>query len=307
MTSLLNLTSYMDETGHLDDPNLEYVGMAGFVAPRGAWEVFDTGWNDLMRNACLTRPFHMKDFAHSQGQFESWKGKEDMRRAFFGRAMKLIVETGGTPVGAIVSLSSFRSLTNEQQRGFLDPYYVAFQTVTRGAAIEAVFEDPEESVAMVYAYQSEYGTNNGGRAEQLWHAMKKHYEHGKRMGSYSSGTPADLAPIQAADIFAYELSHEFESRVKRPDADMRWGLRQIVSMYGIPSPQIRLFDRRELLRTIKESHWPDQAGAEDLDNNQERSAHASMMSWLIQRGQFTSDHYADFLEAVRVNRGVTQP
>ncbi len=303
MVSELNLASYMDETGHPDDPKLEYVGMAGFVAPAGAWEVFEGAWDDLLRNACLKAPFHMKEFAHSEGQFESWKGKEDIRRAFFGRAMNLILETRGTPIGAIVSLSAFRSLTKEQRTSYLSPYYVAFQTVTRGAAIEAVFEQPHEKVAMVYAYQEEFGANEGGRAEQLWHAMKKYYEHGNRMGSYAPGEPADLAPLQAADIFAYELSHEFESRVKRPNAEMRWGLRQIVSMYNIPSPQIRLFDRKELLRTIKESHWPDQTGVEELDDSQEQSAHESMMKWLIHRGQFTASHFDGFIEAVPLNLG----
>ncbi|MGH9493461.1 MAG: hypothetical protein ACRD3B_00585, partial [Candidatus Sulfotelmatobacter sp.] len=123
------------------------------------------------------------------------------------------------------------------------------------------------------------------------------------MGTYASGTPADLCPLQAADIFAYELSHEFESRRKRPDADMRWGLRQIIGMYRIPSPQIRLLDRKELLRTIKESNFPDQTGVNELDDSQERSAHDNMMRWLLQRGQFGSDHYASFMEAAQVVLG----
>jgi hypothetical protein len=42
--------------------------------------------------------------------------------------------------------------------------------------------------------------------------------------------PGDLCSLQAADLFAYEPSHEFENRVKRPKDDMRWGLRQIVSI-----------------------------------------------------------------------------
>jgi hypothetical protein len=297
MASLLNLTSFMDETGHPDDPNLEYVGMAGFVAPSGTWEVFDASWQDLMRNAGLSEPFHMKDFAHSLGQFKLWKGKEEMRRAFLGRAMDLIVETRSKPIGAIVSVSGFRSLTQEQKGSYVNPYYIGFQFVTRGAAIEAMFEDPDEKVAMVYAYQGEYGTDNGGRAEQLWHAIKKHTDFGKRMGSYTSGTPRNLCPLQAADIFAYELSHEFESRVKRPDAAMRWGLRQIIGMYRIPSPQIRLLDRKELLRTVKEGHFPDQTGVDELDSNQEQSAHESMMKWLLERGQFTEEQFSGFMEA----------
>ena len=305
MASVLNLTSYMDETGHPDDPNLEYVGMAGFVAPFGAWEVFESAWEDLMRNAGLSEPFHMKDFAHSVGQFKPWKGKEEIRRAFFGWAMNLIVETRATPIGAIVSLSGFRSLTESQRSSYLSPYYIGFQNVTRGAAIEAMFEEHEEKVAMVYAYQSEYGTNNGGRAEQLWHAIRKHTDFGSRMGSYASATPAELSPLQAADIFAYELSHEFESRVKRTNADVRWGLRQIFGMYRIPSPQIRLLDRKELLRTIKESHFPDQTGVAELDDNQEQSAHESMMKWFLERGQFTAEQFSDFMEATAAILGHT--
>jgi len=291
----------MDETGHPDDPNLEYVGMAGFVASAGAWEVFADGWHNLMRNAGLREPFHMVDFAHSIGQFASWKKDEALRRAFLSRAVQLIVETQATPIGAIVSMSAFRSLTEKQQSTFLDPYYIAFQHCTRGAAIEAMFEEADEKVAMVYSYQSEYGTDTRGRAEQLWYAMKKHYEHGNRMGAYASGIPGEKCALQAADLFAYELSHEFESRVKRPNDDMRWALRQIIAMYRIPVPQIIFLDRKELLRRIKESGHPDQTGVEEIDDNQMRSAQESMMKWLIERGQFNPGHFDAFVDAMNAN------
>lgn len=288
---MLNLTSYTDETGHPDDPKVEYVGMAGFVAPRGAWELFESGWNDLLKNAGLVAPFHMIDFAHSNGQFRSWKGNEETRRAFLGRALNLIVETGATPVGAVVSTSSFKTLTLEQQSHFNDPYYLAFQNCTRGIAIQAVFEEPQEKVAMIYSYNPEYGLNNGGRAEQLWYAIKAGWDHGNRMGSYATGIPSDHSALQAADLFAYELSHEFENRVKRPKDNMRWGLRQILGMYRTASLRINLFDRKELLRIIKESNWPDQTGVEELGSYRGQSAQESMMKWLIERGGFAIDNY----------------
>ena len=291
----------MDETGHPDDPTLEFVGMAGFVAPAGAWDVFNEGWVDLLRNAGLRKPFHMVDFAHSKGQFAAWKNNEQVRRSFLARAVALIVETQATPIGAIVSLSAFRSLTLDQQTSFLDPYYVAFQTCTRGAAIEAVFEEPDEKVAMVYAYQSQYGTNKGGRAEALWRAIKKHYDHGSRLGSYASSTPGERYPLQAADLFAYELSHEFESRIKRPSADMRWSLRQIVAMYRIPVPQILFFDRKELLRRVKESRFPDQTGVSEIHDNQMLSAQESMVVWLLERGQLKKGHFEAFVDAIEAN------
>ena len=78
------LTGYFDETGHADDPVLHFAGMAGFVAPYGAWVNFEAEWKDTLKNALLPEPSHMKDFAHSTGQFKGWKGKEEKRRMLFG-------------------------------------------------------------------------------------------------------------------------------------------------------------------------------------------------------------------------------
>ena len=285
---MLDLTAYFDETGHADDPVLNFAGMAGFVAPRGRWLNFDDQWNDTLSNAGLSDPFHMKEFAHSTGQFKSWKKCEDKRRQLLSRLVEIVRETKATPIGAAVSLRAFETLTPTQQSEFRDPYYICFQTCTRGAAIETVFEEPSEKVAMVYAFNEEYGTANAHNgAEALWHAMKKYVtldcNMGSRMGSYESSTPADASPLQAADLFAYELCHEFENRIKRPCDKMRWGLRQILRMCTIPIPQIILFDRKELLRRILESHWHDRTGVEEVSNSQMHSAQEAMMAWLVER------------------------
>ena len=288
---MLMLTAYFDETGHADDPILNFAGMAGFVAPHAKWLNFEDQWRDTLKNAGLLDPFHMKEFAHSTGQFKSWKEREDQRRLLFGRLIEIIRETKAKPIGAAVHLHAFKTLTATQQSQFRDPYYVCFQTCTRGAALEAVFEDPSEKVAMVYAFNKEYGSSNAkSGAEALWHAIKKYVtldcNLGSRMGSYASSTPRETLPLQAADLFAYELCHEFENRIKRPRDKMRWGLRQILRMYQIPSPQIILFDRKELLRRILESGWEDQTGVEEVSNAQMLSAQESMMRWLVERGEF---------------------
>ena len=95
-----------------------------------------------------------------------------------------------------------------------------------------------EPVSMVYAYQEEFGaiesgstqTRQQGRAEQLWHAMKSQDNPFTQfMGAYSSSLAKDVAALQAADLFAYELTKEFENRVSRPNDSMRWALRQLLS------------------------------------------------------------------------------
>jgi hypothetical protein len=281
---MFNYTSYCDESGHSEDPTLLYAGMAGFVAPAGAWEVFEGEWKELLRNAGFSQ-LHMKDFAHSEGEFARWKGKEHEaeRQAFLGRALEIIRNTNATPVGAVVSLRDFASLTEGQKKSFLNPYYVAFQTCTRGSAIHALFETPEEKVAMVYSYNEEYGANEGGRAHQLWEAMKKSIDWRYRMGSYASNTPVELCPLQAADFLAYELCHEFENQIKRPKNGMRFPLTQMLQMVKSPIPKIVLFDRKELLRRVKESRFLDQTGVEEVAPDQMVVAASGMTRWMMER------------------------
>jgi hypothetical protein len=172
----------------------------------------------------------------------------------------------------VVSIEDFNSLSERQRRSFRDPYYVAFQLCTRGAAVEAMGIEPEK-VAMVYSYNQEFGAtkpqevysvDQAGGAEKLWHAMKDFTDYGRWMGAYSSSTPAEVVQLQAADLFAYELTKEFENLKLRPKDRMRWGLRQILKLADPEFSLIRFLDRKELLRIIKESTLPCQDGVDEV-------------------------------------------
>ena len=293
---MLRLTAYLDESGHSKNPETRFVGMAGFVAPLEKWEAFVVSWRKTLDAFSLKDAFHMKDFAHSTGQFAvGWKAEKQKREDLFGKLIDTIKATGGTPVGAIVSLEGYESLTECQRSAFKGPYYIAFQICTRGAAIAAHFLPIEERVDMVYAYNEEFGAikpaemysvDHAGNAEQLWHAIKDHTDFGQRMGKYASGTPAELVQVQAADVVAYELAKEFENRINRPNDEMRYGLRQILRMVPI-FPKFQLLDRLELLRIVKENRFACQVGVDELEDNQMLSAMQAMLKWFVERGQFT--------------------
>lgn len=290
----LKLVAYMDETGHSDDPRCHFAGMAGFVASERHWEGLAEYWKTVMDYFKLTEPFHMKDYAHSRGQFTSWKGDEPKRRSLLNALVQGILAIKPTPVGTIVSIEDFRGLSEEQRSGFKDPYYIAFQRCTRGASLEAMGIEPE-TVSMVYSYNHEFGAtkaqefysvDQSGLAEQLWHSMKSHTDFGKWMGSYASSTPGENIQLQAADLFAYELSKEFEMLRIRPDGQMRWALQQILGLIKYPFAFISLMDRLELLRIIKESDWPCKENIEEIENTdmQMASAREKLLSWLRERG-----------------------
>lgn len=287
------VTSYMDETGHSDDPNFRFAEMAGFVAPADLWEKFGKTWQEILDLFRLKEPFHMKDFAHSAGQFKDWKNKETKRQILFKALVKLILKIDAVPIGAIVSLDDFETLSERQRKALIDPYYLAFQTCTKGAAIVAASRPPEKAV-MVYSYNQEfgatkprevYGVDQAGRAEQLWHAMKDSTDFGRWMGAYSSGYPSEIVQLQAADLFAYELAKEFQNLISRPKDKMRWGLRQILPLVTSPWPMVRLFDRKELLRLIIEGNLPYTEGTEEVAdiNKQLIAEHWRRAKWLRQR------------------------
>jgi hypothetical protein len=262
---MLGLSAYFDESGHSEDAKCRFVGMGGLCAPAVAWTEFDSKWQAILDKYCEGEPFHATDFANQQKPFDGWK--EEKRRQFLGGLIRTIKETGARPFGAVVSLDAYEVICHGIpgfKRAMLDPYYLCFQDVTRAAAVSLIgysignlynwkeFEETEK-VDMVYAYQKQFGAISSpegtqrqsmGRAESLWHTIKDSNPHfGKWMGSYSSALADDLNFLQAADLFAYELTHEFENRVTRPEEPMRWGLAQLLpgswrdflhKFYGVP-------------------------------------------------------------------------
>lgn len=163
-------------------------------------------------------------------------------------------------------------MSRDQQTVLKSPYNLCFQVCTRGAAIFAG-PGPEDSVKMVYSENLEYGAIESqphtpekqlGNSARLWHAMKSMTIHGQWMHSCTFSTPTDTVRLQAADLFAYEICKEFESQRKRPDAPMRWGLRQILKLVDLDFVMIRLFNRKELLRLIIEAGFVHREGTEEI-------------------------------------------
>jgi hypothetical protein len=273
---MLMLTAYMDESGHSADPRSRYVGIGGLIAEEKAWERFESEWSTALADAGIHGGFHMKDFAHRMGHYQGWD--EAKRRSLLGRLVDAIVNAKATPVGCVVSLDDYNAAPPDLQRFYQDPYYMAFQHATRGAALQALPKDypyTPETVAMIYAYQSEFGATEAkaeyderqaGRAQQLWHAMKELTMEGQWMGSYGSAYAADLYPLQAADLFAYELTKEFENLVSRPQDNMRWALRKILALNEYGTPLIQFYDSHEMLRIFIEASGQDRNASDQIND-----------------------------------------
>jgi len=80
-------TCYFDVGGHPD--NTDVLSVAGFIANVGQWIRFEKEWKKVLAEFGVSS-LHMRTFAHSRGEFSSWKGDENKRRAFLAALIRVI-------------------------------------------------------------------------------------------------------------------------------------------------------------------------------------------------------------------------
>jgi Protein of unknown function (DUF3800) len=244
-------SAYMDETGHSSDTN--FAGMAGLVAPVERWEVFEQDWKAALKEFDLAH-FHMKEYAHSTGQFKKFKGDEGKRREIYGRLMDIIAAAEAMPMGSVVSMADWKDLSEEARKALIDPYFLCLQDCARGAAVYAMFEPPEDKVTVTFDDCQEFR----GRVPRLYVMMQERFDDGPRMGAYSFANSKEVVQLQAADIVAYEFGKYLDNKLRRPDLPMRWGFTKLmeISIKLQEAPWFIYYDKaglQKIERPLKEA------------------------------------------------------
>jgi len=217
--------AYMDETGHAADDAQMFCGMAGLLAPAYKWKVFEDNWNAVLKEFGIPY-FHMKEFAHSEGVFEGWKGNETKRRDLFNKLLNKIAAIRAVPVGSITSLDAYRNLTPEDQVVHHDPYLRSLMDCSGLPGFVLQNQPSKVKFAVVFSQQAEFSH----RAKRVYQMISQYFSFGQRMMYPDFKDMRDLVPLQAADIIAYELHREFERRLYYPDEKARYGYTRIEEM-----------------------------------------------------------------------------
>ena len=74
--------AYFDASGHPAEGKV--VSVAGFVAEETQWQHFQRNWQNTLDDFGV-QALHMREFAHSVGEFTEWKNDEPKRRDFLKR------------------------------------------------------------------------------------------------------------------------------------------------------------------------------------------------------------------------------
>jgi hypothetical protein len=205
------LTCYFDES-HEGEFGLTLV--CGWIASDDQWQRFDVDWRLLLAKYDVPY-FHMKEFAHSVGPFEKWKGKEGTRRAFIRTAADIIIDTIQHGFVCVVSDQMFEECDSfyELRSKFRSPYALAGRTCANLAAEWAWASSPTSFPPANIEYVFEDGGPDKGG---LLYAMQeispsfsaptfKPGKDQKPTRKRPSGRSAVLQ-LQAADYLAYEIS-----------------------------------------------------------------------------------------------------
>lgn len=224
--------SFVDESGHSCDPKRNSLCLAGLLATEDAWRTFDLEWRAACEDEGLTEPFHMMHFSARKREFKGWT--EERRRRLLGKLVTAIRNAHALPIGSVVMLRGPDALPEQVQKQYLDAHFIAFQPLTYQIAVAASMMDPMEGpgpgpVTMVYADHPQH-SHGLANTEKLWAAFREHNRIiSLFMYSHVSETPKDCTPLQAADLWAYELGHHFE-RIRPEGRPPRWAFQEFVKI-----------------------------------------------------------------------------
>jgi hypothetical protein len=188
---MTDFIAYFDGSGSPDDTVA--VAVAGFIAPAEQWIEFERNWNDCLKDFGVSA-LHMRNFAHSRGEFGSWKGDEDKRRRFLSRLISIIQIRVQHSFASAVRMEDYRRVDAKYRLSeFSKPYALAGCTcIAKVTKWAKRWIKPDDSISVVF----EDGDADKG---SLMRAAKADF----------GITPRFLAKnkcmaFQAADLLAYE-------------------------------------------------------------------------------------------------------
>jgi hypothetical protein len=116
--------SYCDEYGHPNDPNKNFMGIAGLLAWSEEWIALSDLWRQIQKEEGVPNPFHMVDFVHHNEKFsdQRWESADERKR-ILGLFLAATQQANVIPVSASVSLRDFNGLTEEQRKKLKSPYH----------------------------------------------------------------------------------------------------------------------------------------------------------------------------------------
>ena len=203
--------AYVDESG--TDNASGCIGVGGLIADVEAWWRFEIEWRRILSEAGV-KYSHMKEYAHSAGEFSKWKSKtkefEPQREKFMQQVCDCITKTAIYTFGAIIAKSEYEKFVPEDLRQDMGaPYAFLGRYCIARVGVWAQENSYEEPVNLIFERGQPQTTIRVQHKILMAHEQaRKQFRIGALsfMDKYIGEHPEDsVLPLQAADVVAYEL------------------------------------------------------------------------------------------------------
>jgi len=198
------MSGYCDASGS-DDQSV--VAVAGWIGSVANWNTFEIDWKIAL--ARFDIPYlHMKEFAHSTGPYQTWKGDEPKRRAFLSTLTDVIHSSARLVIGTLVPTDVFAEINREFC--LTENLGNAFTT----AALVTILNGQRVFGVGDVAWFFEAGDRGRGPLEDVL----ERYNHPLPTfrPSRDKQNIRGLIPLQAADFAAYELFKDYKVGENQP-------------------------------------------------------------------------------------------
>lgn len=218
---MITASAYFDDSG-TDAANTAMV-VAGFVADIDQWGKFNEEWNEVL---CSYGggSFHAKvfdDARRGHGPYSKWQ--DSKRRQFFERLLGIIIRRTERSIGTVLQKPAYEAVIQPiaQLNGYFGTPYVfcCFNCLHQTREWRAQYH-PDVPVRYVF----DEGHANQGQLTNAANMLKK---HDRFMVDLTTDDDRKLAPLQAADLLAFELCSEARRQTNDFQRDSRYALQRL--------------------------------------------------------------------------------
>jgi hypothetical protein len=211
---VMTLCAYIDETGISGSPTATIVG--GLIGRCDEWLKMEEPWRQRVADDGISC-FHATKCRGGHGEYHPWRPDWARMERHYTELAHIAGRASLRPVSGSVLFADWMRLNDPTLKSrFLSPYGFCFELCLFHA--QAIARELNETVMVIYALNEEYRE----RAAEVADAYVRNQHFFPLIKSCAPGRPAEVTPLQAADMAAYEMFHLFHSQnaPKRPKIEL---------------------------------------------------------------------------------------
>ncbi|HEX8274814.1 MAG TPA: hypothetical protein VF615_19430 [Longimicrobiaceae bacterium] len=195
------LQGYFDESGtHAGSPA---IAVAGYISTVEQWSEFTVEWKEALDEFGMpdSAAFHMTDFVNRRKHFKGWT--EEERRGRLARLIQIINRHVIASIAIVIPGAAYAAVMSDKAKRITGGAYGLAATACFMDAA-ALLEPTFPTVRIAYAFES--GAKGIG---QIMKVFQENFNDPVQRAKLKLGgltlAGKEVAPLQAADILAYEM------------------------------------------------------------------------------------------------------